>query len=74
MLKVVGFIIWSLICLAFALIPEAVMYFLWGVIDPVTAIERLLVIAVFLIGGGSISVLFAFLGVALWANGVKEMF
>lgn len=73
MIKFTFAVLWSVFCLVLALFPETVMYFLYAVIDPTTSVERLLVIAVFLVAGGGLSVVFGFLGLTLWAHGISEL-
>lgn len=61
----------SVVSLTFALIPEMAMYFLYGVIDPTTTMEKTMVIGLFLFFGTSLSVLFGFLGMGMWLAGMK---
>jgi len=66
-------IIGSLCCLVFALIPEAAMYFLYGVVNPTTTLERILVLGAFWFGGAGMCVLFGFLALAVWTALIKTV-
>lgn len=70
---IVFFLIVSIISLVVAFLPEIVMYFLYNLIDPSTFLERMVVIGLFLLTGGPISVFFAFLGLRLWVSFIEAM-
>lgn len=64
--KWVTFLIWmigTIVVGMLMLVPEAVMYFLYHLIEPASSLERILVFGLFWFGGGGICVLFFFLGV-----------
>ena len=69
-LKIAGI---SLLCLCFALIPETIMYFVYQIIDPTTVLEKILIFGIFWFGGVSVCVLFAVLGLMLWAALVENL-
>ena len=71
--KLIAFIIITILCVAFALIPEAAMWFGWGLIHPETEAGRILVIALFAVFGGSWCVFFGFLGVAIWGSFISAV-
>lgn len=73
MVKFIGLMVMTLACFIFALLPEIGMYFLWQVVSPTTEIMRLLLIGVFIFGGGALCVLFAFLGFSLWVYLLNEL-
>lgn len=56
----------TLISLAFAMIPETIMYFLWQLIKPGNSLERLITLGIFWFLGAGICVIFLVLGLALW--------
>lgn len=67
----VKFLMWllvSAILLVGTLVPELVMYFLWGLVHPTTEVGRFAMAALFLIGGGGFCILFGLLGFAAWVS------
>ncbi len=65
--KLLAFIGITIPCVIFGLLPEIVMYFTWGLIDPVTVLERILTVGLFWVVGGGLCILFAWLALILWA-------
>lgn len=53
-------------CVIFGLIPEIVMYFVWGLITPVTIIEKILVVGLFWFGGAGLCAVFAVVAGIIW--------
>lgn len=72
-MKTIIGILMSAICVAFALIPEGLMFFVYQFIAPETSLERILIFGLFAVFGGSVCVLFAFLGIALWTTLMKAL-
>lgn len=66
-------LIFSLLCVVFALLPEITMYFIWHLINPSTDVMRVVVIAIFIFGGGSACVLFTFISLAIWGKGTEAI-
>ena len=67
-------IIGTLVCLVIGLIPEGVMWMLWGLIHPSSETSKILVLAVFWLGGAGLCFLFAFLAFSLWVVMLGEIF
>ncbi len=72
-MKVFSFLLTTLLCLAFALIPEIVMYSLYGAINPVGELSKIVILAIFWFGGSGLSILFAFLGFAVWCAIISKL-
>ena len=66
MMKLGFLLLITFVCLVFALIPEGAMWFIWHVAAPTMEVSRLLLVVLFVTCGGGLSVLFGFLGLALW--------
>lgn len=66
-------IIWSLAMLALALVPEWLMYLIWGNLNPTSVIEKVAVGAVFWFIGAALCLGFAALGFAFWIFGLKVL-
>lgn len=64
--------LFTVCCGLFALIPEIAMYFVYGMIEPSTTLEKIAVGAIFWFGGGGLCVLFAYLGFMFWALMITE--
>jgi hypothetical protein len=73
MLKLIFGLFWTALCVTIALIPEIIMYNVWHLIEPTTTIEKILVMALFWMGGGGLCILFAVLGIGLWGAMMKEL-
>jgi len=69
-IRVLSFLIVTIFCLAFILIPEFIMYQLWGVIDPVGFWQSFALFAAFWFFGATISVLFLVVGITAWYHTV----
>jgi len=67
MTNIIKLIAVTISCLVFALIPEILMYFIYGIIDPSSTIEKILVFGLFWFGGFGLCILFAFIAFSLWA-------
>jgi hypothetical protein len=59
-------IVGSIFILAVSLIPESVMYFVWGLVNPASEVGKIALAIGFWIGGGGLCFLFGFLGLSLW--------
>jgi hypothetical protein len=66
-LKLFFSIVFTVLFVLFALIPETIMYFTWHLVQPENPIQRLAMVALFFVGGGGLCVFFGILAVALWA-------
>lgn len=71
MAKIIGVLIFTLFCVAFALIPEACMMFAWGLIHPESELAKVLILGIFWFGGAGLCFLFGVLGFGLWAIGIE---
>lgn len=69
---IVGFF-YSLFCLGIALLPEIIMYFVWHLIQPENQTQKIALIAVFIFGGGGLSVLAGVLGFGAWIAGITSL-
>jgi len=65
-MKLIAFLIVTALSLLIGLLPELVMYFLWTVVNPTDQFVKVIMIALFLLGGGSLSIFFGVLGFAMW--------
>jgi hypothetical protein len=66
-------IVMTLICILGALIPEIVMYFTWNLVHPESEVAKIVLIALFWVAGGGMSVFFAFLGFMVWVSFMKAL-
>ena len=73
MCKFLGFLIVTAISAVVAFWPEAAMYGVYHAVSPVTELGRIVLALGLLFVGGGISILFGFLGLAMWAHGVGEV-
>ncbi len=64
-------LILTIFCLAFSIIPEVSMYFLYQWIAPTSALAKVAVLAIFWCGGLGLCILFAYLGFAFWVMAAK---
>jgi hypothetical protein len=72
-LKVIFFLVSTAICLFLAAIPEAAMYFLWHLVAPTEGWEKLVLVGIFFLGGGGITILFWIGSFAIWAAAVAAI-
>ena len=68
MIKLFVGAIGTIICAAIALIPESIMYLIWNSLDPVTFIQKVLLLGLFWFGGLSLCILFFVIAVMLWVG------
>jgi len=71
--KLIFVILFSLFCLALALVPEFAMYFTWNLIHPETDLARIACVALFWVCGAGLCVLFGFIGFILWCAGISSV-
>lgn len=69
MIKFILAIVFTMFCIAFAVLPETAMYFLWHLIHPESELARILVLGIFWFGGAGLCILFGFMGFVMWAHG-----
>jgi len=72
-MKILFIVIWTLICFCLAIIPETAMYFTWSLVNPVEPIAKILLVAVFWLGGAGLCFLFGVVGFALWVSGLDKL-
>ena len=72
-MKLISTFILSVICLAFGLIPEGIMYFTWSLITPTEVWQKLVLLGLFWFGGASLCILFGFLAFAFWVACLSEI-
>lgn len=73
MIKFLYAIIATVFCIALGLIPEAIMYGVYSLINPTTELVRILVLCAFWFGGAGLCVAFATIAFLLWAHIMKEI-
>ena len=66
MVKLLLSILAAIPCLALAGIPEATMYFIYGLIAPTTEVGRVLILVAFWFGGAGFCAFAAFFCFILW--------
>jgi hypothetical protein len=71
--KLIFVILFSVFCLALALVPEFAMYFTWNLIHPESDLARLLVVALFWVCGAGLCVFFGFLSFMIWVAGISSV-
>ena len=64
--KIAFFILGTLFCIIVGLWPEAAMYFVYNLIAPTTEMSRILVLALFWLGGAGVCLAFGVLSVVMW--------
>lgn len=72
-MKVVFWVLGSLLALVVGLMPEVALYFLYGVINPQTELTRVITVLSFLFLGGGACFGFGILGLALFAGVTKAV-
>jgi hypothetical protein len=72
-LKLIFFLVSTGICLFIASIPEATMYFLWHLVAPTEGWQRLVLVAMFFLGGGGLTILFWVGAAAMWVAAVTSI-
>lgn len=65
MIRVLLFLLGSMLCLGIAVLPELAMWMLYGIIHPETEVARLIVLIAFWLGGSGVCIGFAMLAFAL---------
>ena len=65
-------ILWTVLCFVVALIPETAMVLLWGSINPVTALEKIIMLGFFWFAGAGLCALFAYGAFMMWVIGLKK--
>jgi hypothetical protein len=65
-IKALFMLVATIVCAIIAAIPEGAMYFLWHIVAPTEGWQRLAMVALFILGGGGITILFWVLAGALW--------
>lgn len=66
--KILAGIVATLLAGVVAIIPEAAMYLIWHLVSPQSEAARIALVAVFVLGGGSLCFLSAWLAVLLWTT------
>lgn len=66
-------ILWSVLCAAFGLLPEGVMYFTWNLVNPSDPLTKTALVAIFYLGGAGFCFIFGFLAFALWVAGTQAI-
>lgn len=72
-MKPLAFLIVTLLCLLFAILPEIAMYATWHLISPSTEITRILLMILFWATGGGLCLVFGFLAFAGWVAILNEI-
>lgn len=71
MKQLIIFLVITLLCFLFAMIPEMSMYALWNFVHPETDVARVLVLGIFWFGGVGLCVAFGIFGFAIWASAIN---
>ena len=71
--KIVAFIFITLFCVALAAAPELVMYWVWNLVKPEEGWQRIALVAIFALGGGSVTLVAWMFSFAIWVAGVGSL-
>lgn len=62
--------IWTILCAAFAAIPESAMYFFYHLIDPQTELMKAFIMILFWVTGAGACIAFAVAAFMFWGAGL----
>ena len=65
-LKILLAVIATLLCMVLGLVPEIAMWILWGIVNPITEVARLVLIVAYIFAGTGLSIAFAVGAGSLW--------
>jgi hypothetical protein len=58
----------TVFCIVVGIIPELAMWGIWSLVHPSTEVGRIVMVALFLFGGTSLSILFGIVAFVMWAK------